>query len=118
MEQTQQLLDAAWDTVVNKYLDVVAAIVIFAVGRVFAGWARKLTRKALERGNVDATLVRVIALLLLIFSGGVVILVYVVLMLLLPFAAPQPGSEALRKIPRKTREIVESLRSKVSEVGS
>ena len=68
--------------------------------------------------NIDVTLVRVIALLLLIFSGGVAILVYAVLMLLLPFAAPQPGSEPLRKIPRKTREIVESLRSKVSEVGS
>ena len=61
MEQTQQLLDAAWNMVVNNYLDVAAAIVIFTVGRIFAGWARRLTRKALERGNVDATLVPFLA---------------------------------------------------------
>jgi small conductance mechanosensitive channel len=61
VEQTQQLIDAAWNMVVNHYLDVVSAIVILTVGRVFAGWARKLTRKALERGNVDATLVPFLA---------------------------------------------------------
>jgi len=64
VEQTQQLLDAAWNMVVNNYLDVVAALVIFVVGRIFAGWARRLTRKALERGNVDATLVPFLAKLI------------------------------------------------------
>jgi small conductance mechanosensitive channel len=64
VEQTQQLIDAAWNMVVNHYLDVVSAIVILAVGRIFAGWARKLTRKALERGNVDATLVPFLAKLI------------------------------------------------------
>jgi small conductance mechanosensitive channel len=61
MSQMQQLIDAAWTMVVNNYLDVIAALVIFVVGRIAAGWARKLTRKGLERGNVDATLVPFLA---------------------------------------------------------
>ena len=36
MEQMQQLLDSAWEMVVNNYLEVIAAIVILVVGRVFA----------------------------------------------------------------------------------
>ena len=39
MEQMQQLLDSAWEMVVNNYLEVIAAIVILVIGRVFAGWA-------------------------------------------------------------------------------
>ena len=61
MEQMQQLLDSAWKMVVNNYLEVIAAIVIFVVGRVVAGWARRLTRKGLERGEVDPTLVPFVA---------------------------------------------------------
>ena len=61
MEQLQQLLDAAWQMVLDNYLHVIAAIVILVVGRMVAGWARKLTRKGLERGDVDATLVPFVA---------------------------------------------------------
>jgi len=61
MEQLQQLIDAAWGMVVNHYLDVIAALVILGIGRMAAGWARKLTRKGLERGEVDATLVPFVA---------------------------------------------------------
>ncbi|MFV2074114.1 MAG: mechanosensitive ion channel family protein [Thermoanaerobaculales bacterium] len=61
MEQLQQLLDAAWGMVVNHYLDVIAALVILVIGRLAAGWARKFTRKGLERGEVDPTLVPFVA---------------------------------------------------------
>ena len=61
MEQMQQLLDSAWEMVVNNYLEVIAAIVILVVGRVVAGWSRRLTRRGLERGNVDPTLVPFVA---------------------------------------------------------
>jgi small conductance mechanosensitive channel len=61
MGQIQQLLDSAWNMVVNNYLEVIAAIVILIAGRAFAGWARRLTRKALQRGEVDPTLVPFVA---------------------------------------------------------
>jgi small conductance mechanosensitive channel len=61
MEKMQQLLEAAWLMVVNNYLDVLAAILILVIGRMVAGWARKLTRKGLTRGEVDATLVPFLA---------------------------------------------------------
>jgi len=61
MEQLQQLLDSAWQMVVNNYLEVVAAIVILVVGRMVAGWARKLTTRGLKRGDVDATLIPFLA---------------------------------------------------------
>jgi small conductance mechanosensitive channel len=74
MEQMQQLLDSAWQMVVNNYLQAVAAIVILIVGRLFAGWARRLTRKALERGNVDATLVPFVAKLVYYSVMAVVVI--------------------------------------------
>jgi len=61
MEQLQQLLDSAWQMVVNNYLEVVAAIVILVIGRMVAGWARKITTKSLKRGDVDATLIPFVA---------------------------------------------------------
>jgi len=61
MEQLQQLLDSAWQMVVNNYLHVVAAIVILVVGRMVAGWARKLITRGLKRGDVDATLIPFVA---------------------------------------------------------
>ena len=61
MEQLQGVLDTAWNFVVNNYTHVLAALVILIVGRMAAGWARKLTRKGLERGEVDATLVPFVA---------------------------------------------------------
>jgi small conductance mechanosensitive channel len=42
-------------------LQIIGAIVVLLVGRIVAGWARRLTRKALERAEVDPTLVPFIA---------------------------------------------------------
>jgi len=42
-------------------LQIIGAIVVLFVGRIVAGWARRLTRKALERAEVDPTLVPFIA---------------------------------------------------------
>jgi phage shock protein PspC (stress-responsive transcriptional regulator) len=64
--------------------------------------------------QLDVTLLRAIAVLLLLVSGGGMILVYVVLMLLLPYAARQPGGPRVRWLPAKLRELVESLRSRLS----
>ena len=61
MERLQGVFDAAWVFVTNNYLPVVSAIVILILGRMAAGWARKLARKGLESGEVDATLVPFVA---------------------------------------------------------
>ena len=61
MEQLQQLFDAAWQMVLDNYLHVIAAIVILVVGRMVAGWARKLITRGLKRGDVDATLIPFVA---------------------------------------------------------
>jgi small conductance mechanosensitive channel len=61
MEQLQQFLDSAWAGVVANYRPVLAAIIILVIGRMVAGWARRLTRKGLERGEVDTTLVPFVA---------------------------------------------------------
>jgi small conductance mechanosensitive channel len=74
MEQMQQLLDSAWKMVLDNYMNVVAAIVILLVGRMLAGWARKLTRRGLERGNVDATLVPFVAKLIYYVVMAVVVI--------------------------------------------
>jgi small conductance mechanosensitive channel len=57
MEQFQQYLDSGWAVLIANYKPVLAAIIILVIGRVVAGWARRLTRKGLQRGEVDATLV-------------------------------------------------------------
>ncbi len=59
--EIQQLLDSTWSFVSNNYKPVVAAIIILVVGRMVAGWARRLTRKGLERGEIDPTLVPFVA---------------------------------------------------------
>ena len=74
MELIQQLLDSAWEMVVNNYLEVIAAIVILVVGRAFAGWARRLTGRGLERGNVDPTLVPFVAKLVYYAVMAVVVI--------------------------------------------
>jgi small conductance mechanosensitive channel len=61
MEQLQSLLDTVWALAIANYRPVLAAVIIFVVGRIAAGWARKLTRKGLTRGDVDATLVPFVA---------------------------------------------------------
>ena len=68
--------------------------------------------------DVDVTLLRVIAVVLLFLTGGIVIVVYAVLMLLLPYAPLARDGEPVRKIPAKSRELVESLRAKLSAVTS
>ena len=74
MEQIQQLLDSAWQMVVNNYLEVIAAVVILLVGRAGAGWARRLTRRGLERGAVDPTLVPFVAKAVYYGVMGVVVI--------------------------------------------
>ncbi len=49
--QTVSGLIATWG------LKVVGAVAILIVGRIAAGWARRITRRGLERGRVDPTLV-------------------------------------------------------------
>jgi len=61
MESLQSVLDTGWAFLVANYRPVLAAVVILVVGRVAAGWVRKLTRKGLERGEVDPTLVPFVA---------------------------------------------------------
>jgi small conductance mechanosensitive channel len=74
MEQMQQYFDAAWAIVVANYKPVLAALIILIIGRMAAGWARKLTRRSLRRGNVDKTLVPFIAKLVYwVFMAVVVI---------------------------------------------
>jgi small conductance mechanosensitive channel len=60
--------------VLNNYLEVIAAIIILVIGRMVAGWARKLTRKSLERGDVDATLVPFVAKLVYYLVLAVVVI--------------------------------------------
>ena len=74
MESLEQLVDAAWVFVVANYKPVVAAIIILLIGRVVAGWARKITRKGLERGEVDATLVPFVAKLVYYMVLAVVLI--------------------------------------------
>ena len=66
--------------------------------------------------GLDVTLLRIVAVLLLFVSGGAMILVYLVLMLLLPYAPAERGGAPVRKIPAKSRQFVEYLRSKFSTV--
>ena len=62
--------------------------------------------------GLNATLLRVFAVLLLLMSGGGVIAVYVALMLLLPYAPFTPGAAPIRWLPTKCRDFVEFLRAK------
>ena len=66
--------------------------------------------------GVDATLIRLIALLLFFVSAGAMVFVYLVLMLVLPYAPEQPGEPPVWKLPAKLREWVVFLRSKLSAV--
>ena len=92
MGQMQQLLDSAWTMVVNNYLEVIAAIVILVVGRAFAGWARRLTRKGLERGSVDPTLVPFVAKLVYYAVMAVVVIAAVYVTYVLWPRWPSTGS--------------------------
>jgi small conductance mechanosensitive channel len=53
-----QALFAQVSTVLSTYgLKVIGAILVLIIGRALAGLARRATRRALERANVDATLI-------------------------------------------------------------
>jgi phage shock protein PspC (stress-responsive transcriptional regulator) len=66
--------------------------------------------------GLDVTLLRIVAVLLLFVSGGAMILVYLVLMVLLPYAPAERGGAPVRRIPARSRQFVEYLRSKLSTV--
>jgi small conductance mechanosensitive channel len=61
VEQLQQFVDGAWAIVLANYKPVLAAVIILLVGRMAAGWVRMITRRGLERGQVDPTLVPFVA---------------------------------------------------------
>lgn len=63
--------------------------------------------------RLDATLLRVIAVLLLLGTGGGMILVYLGMMLLMPYAPLEPGGKRIRWLPAKCRGIVEFVRAKL-----
>ncbi|MCL7968764.1 MAG: mechanosensitive ion channel [marine benthic group bacterium] len=62
-----QAVDA--ESLINQFVDVIAqwglrvvgALAVLLIGRMAAGWGRKLTRNALERAGVDATIVPFLA---------------------------------------------------------
>jgi phage shock protein PspC (stress-responsive transcriptional regulator) len=64
--------------------------------------------------GLNVTLLRIVAVLLLFVSGGAMILVYLVLMLLLPYAPARRGAAPAGKLPARSRQFVEYLRSKFS----
>jgi len=68
--------------------------------------------------SIDATLVRVIALLLLFVTGGGLILLYGVLMLIMPFAPIDPAQPPMKALPAKCRAAIVYLRSKLSAFSS
>jgi phage shock protein PspC (stress-responsive transcriptional regulator) len=63
--------------------------------------------------NLNATLLRVVAVLLLLGTGGAMILVYLSLMVLMPYAPLQPGGAPIRWLPAKTRAFLEYIRVKL-----
>lgn len=63
--------------------------------------------------QLNATLLRVVAVLLLFGTGGVMVLVYLGLMLLMPYAPLEPGGPPMRWLPAKSRAVMEYLRLKL-----
>jgi phage shock protein PspC (stress-responsive transcriptional regulator) len=63
--------------------------------------------------RLDATMLRIVAVLLLFVTGGAAILVYFGLMLLLPYAPLEAGGAAVRWLPAKCRAVMEYLRAKL-----
>jgi len=76
-------LNQAVDVLSQWGLRVIGAIAVLVIGRMLAGWGRKLTRNALERAGVDSTIVP--------FLSGLVyalLLAFVVLAVLGLFGIP------------------------------
>jgi len=63
--------------------------------------------------RLDATMLRIVAVLLLFGTGGAAILVYFGLMLLLPYAPLAAGGAPVRWLPAKCRAAMEFLRAKL-----
>lgn len=63
--------------------------------------------------SLDATMLRIVAVLLLFGTGGAAILVYFGLMLLLPYAPLAAGGAPVRWLPAKCRSLMEFLRAKL-----
>ena len=59
--ELNQLLQTTTALLSTWGLKVVGAIVLFAVGRMIAGWGRKAVRAVLERGQTDPTLIPFVA---------------------------------------------------------
>ena len=68
--------------------------------------------------GLDVTLLRIVAVLLLFVSGGAMILVYLTLMVLLPYAPADHGGALVGRLPARSRQFVEFLRSKFSTATS
>jgi phage shock protein PspC (stress-responsive transcriptional regulator) len=94
--------------------DAAPALQQVSDGAIISGICMGLSRAA----RLDVTLLRVIAVVLLFVTGGAMILLYVILMLLIPFAPLEPNGPPLRKIPAKSREYVQLIRSKLSALTS
>ena len=60
-EQLPAFMDTATELITTKGLAVVGAILVLILGRVAAGWARRLVTSSLKRGSVDATLIPFLA---------------------------------------------------------
>jgi small conductance mechanosensitive channel len=76
-DKSQAVVDTVVNLVTNWGLQVVGAIAILIIGRMAAGWARRMTRRALEKGDVDATLVPFLSKLvyyLLLAAVGIAVL--------------------------------------------
>ena len=73
-DNAQAVVDTAVALVTDWGLQVVGAFAILIIGRLLAGWARNLTKKSLERGGVDKTLVpflsKMVSYLLLVSEDG------------------------------------------------
>jgi phage shock protein PspC (stress-responsive transcriptional regulator) len=68
--------------------------------------------------GLDVMLLRIAAVLLLFATGGGMILVYLALMLLMPYAPLERGGKPLRKIPAKSRSLVEFIRAKLGAAAA
>jgi phage shock protein PspC (stress-responsive transcriptional regulator) len=63
--------------------------------------------------RLDATMLRIVAVLLLFGTGGAMFLVYLALMLLMPYAPLVPGGPRVRWLPARSRAFMEFLRLKL-----
>ena len=74
------LAEQATSLALDWGLRIVGAILLLIIGRVFAGWSKKITTRALERGGVDPSLSR-------FFSTGIyyVVITFVLIAVLARF---------------------------------